>query len=220
MLQVFLAELHLAYRRRGEFVNPLIFFVMVCALFPLAITPEHEELRQIAPGVIWVAAMLATLLSLDVMFKHDFDDGSLEQMLFSGHSLYWLVMIRVWVYWLLTGLPLILISPVLATMFFLPIDAYTELLLSLLLGTPTLAFIGSIAAALTVSVKKGGLILSLLTLPLFMPVLIFATSAVTAASQGLPSQGQLMLLVALLILGVLFTPIATAVAIKISVSND
>lgn len=220
MLKLFASELHLAYRRRSEFVNPLIFFVMVCALFPLAITPEHDELSRIAPGVIWVAAMLATLLSLDVLFKHDFDDGSLEQMLFSEHSLYWLVMVRVWVYWLLTGLPLVLISPLLATMFFLPLDAYPSLLMSLLIGTPTLAFIGSIAAALTVSVKKGGLILSLLTLPLFMPVLIFASSAVIAASQGLPSTGQLMLLVALLIVGVLFAPLATAVAVKISVSND
>lgn len=213
-------ELRLAYRRRSELVNPLIFFLMVCALFPLAITPAQEQLQEIAPGVIWVAAVLATLLSLDMLFRHDFDEGTLEQLMFSNQPLYLLVLIRVIAYWILAGLPLVLMSPLLATMLFLPYEAYGVLMLSLLIGTPLLCLIGSIAAALTVSIKKGGLILSLLTLPLFMPVLIFGSSAVVSAGQGLSSSGQLALLLALLVLGVIFAPLATAAAIRISVADD
>lgn len=213
-------ELRLAYRRRSELVNPLIFFLMVCALFPLAITPAREQLQQIAPGIIWVAAVLATLLSLDMLFRHDFEEGTLEQLLFSSQPLYILVLIRVLAYWVLAGLPLVVVSPLLATMLFLPYEAYGVLMLSLLIGTPLLCLIGSIAAALTVSIKKSGLILSLLTLPLFMPVLIFGSSAVVAASQGLPAKGQLLLLLAFLIFGVLFAPLATATAIRICVADD
>ena len=213
-------ELRLAYRRRSELVNPLIFFLMVCALFPLAITPDHQELQKVAPGVIWVAAVLATLLSLDMLFRHDFDEGTLEQMLFSKQPLYLLVLVKVLAYWLLTGLPLVLMSPLLATMFYLPVDAYLTLMLSLLIGTPVLCLVGSIAAALTVSIKKSGLILSLLTMPLFMPVLIFGSSAVVASSQGLPSKGQLVLLLAFLVMGAVFAPLATATAIRISVADD
>jgi len=213
-------ELRLAYRRRSELVNPLIFFLMVCALFPLAITPDHQELQKIAPGIIWVAAVLSTLLSLDMLFRHDFDEGTLEQMLFSSQPLYLLVLVKVFAYWLLTGLPLVLLSPLLATMFYLPVDAYLTLMLSLLIGTPILCLIGSIAAALTVSIKKSGLILSLLTMPLFMPVLIFGSSAVVASSQGLPPKGQLVLLLGFLVMGVLFAPLATAIAIRISVADD
>lgn len=221
MIGRFLAmELRLAYRRRSELVNPLIFFLMVCALFPLAITPDHKELQNIAPGVIWVAAVLATLLSLDMLFRHDFDEGTLEQMLFSAQPLYLLVLIKIFAYWLLTGLPLVLMSPLLATMFYLPLEAYTTLMLSLLIGTPLLCLIGSIAAALTVSIKKSGLILSLLTMPLFMPVLIFGSSAVVASTQGLPSKGQLVLLLAFLVMGALLAPLATGTAIRISVSDD
>lgn len=213
-------ELRSAFRRRSELVNPLIFFLMVCALFPLAITPAQEQLQEIAPGVIWVAAVLATLLSLDMLFRHDFEEGTLEQLMFSNQPLYLLVLIRVLAYWMLAGLPLVLISPLLATMLFLPYEAYGVLMLSLLVGTPLLCLIGSIAAALTVSIKKGGLILSLLTLPLFMPVLIFGSSAVVSAGQGLSSNGQLALLLALLVLGVIFAPLATAAAIRISVADD
>lgn len=220
VLRLLALELRLAYRRRSELVNPLIFFLMVCALFPLAITPDHDELRQIAPGVIWVAAVLATLLSLDMLFRHDFDEGTLEQLLFSTQPLYLLALIKIFAYWLLTGLPLVLMSPLLATMFYLPSDAYIVLLLSLLVGTPLLCLIGSIAAALTVSIKKSGLILSLLTMPLFMPVLIFGSSAVAASVQGLPSKGQLVLLLAFLVIGTLFAPLATATAIRISVADD
>ena len=193
---------------------------MVCALFPLAISPDDDQLRVIAPGVIWVGALLATLLSLDMLFRHDFDEGTLEQLLFSKQSLYLLVLIRVLSYWLFTGLPLVLISPLLAIMLFLPVEAYWTLVLSLLIGTPVLCLIGCFAAALTVSIKKGGLVIALLTLPLFMPVLIFGSSAVVASAQGLPANGQLAMLLAFLVFALLFAPLAAAAAIRISVADD
>ena len=200
--RMILTELKLLYRRRQELVNPLIFFLMVCTPFPLAVSPDSEQLSVIAPGVIWVAAMLASLLSLDAIFRHDFDDGTLEQMLFSGQPLYLLILVKVVCYWLMSGLPLVVISPLLATMLFLPVEAVPVLMMSLLLGTPILCLVGAIGAALTVSLKKGGVVISLLVLPLFMPVLIFGSSAVVAASQGLPATGQLAWLAALLMFGI------------------
>lgn len=213
-------EMRLLYRRRQELVNPLIFFLMVCTLFPLAVSPESERLQALAPGIIWVAAMLASLLSLDMLFRHDFDDGTLEQLSFSGQSFYLLALLKVALYWLMSGLPLVLISPLLAVMLFLPSDALPTLLLSLLLGTPTLCFIGGIGAALTLSLKKGGVIISLLVLPLFMPVLIFGSSAVVASSQGLAATGQLAWLAALLVFSATFAPFATAIALRISIASD
>lgn len=220
LLRLILTELKLLYRRRQELVNPLIFFLMVCTLFPLAVSPDSEQLQTMAPGIIWVAAMLASLLSLDMLFRHDFDDGTLEQMAFSEQPLYLLSLIKVICYWLMSGLPLVMISPLLAVMLFLPMDAIPVLLLSLLLGTPVLSLVGAIGAALTVSLKKGGVVISLLVLPLFMPVLIFGSSAVVAASQGLPATGQLAWLGVLLVLGVTMAPLATAIAIRISIASD
>lgn len=215
-----LAELKLLYRRRQELVNPLIFFLMVCTLFPLAVSPDSEDLQAMSPGIIWVAAMLASLLSLDMLFRHDFDDGTLEQLTFSGQSLYLLTLVKVVCYWLMSGLPLVIISPLLATMLFLPVDTLPVLMLSLLVGTPILSLIGSIGAALTVSLRKGGVIIALLVLPLFMPVLIFGSSAVAATAQGLPATGQLAWLAAFLVFALTVAPIATATAIRISVSCD
>ena len=218
--RMILTELKLLYRRRQELVNPLLFFVMVCALFPLAVSPDSEQLKAIAPGIIWVAAMLASLLSLDAMFRHDFDDGTLEQMLFSGQSFYLLVLVKVACYWSMTGLPLTMVSPLLATMLFLPTAAISVLMLSLLLGTAVLCLAGAIGAALTVSLKRAGVVIALLVLPLFMPILIFGSSAVVAASQGLPATGQLAWLAALLMFGIILAPCATAAAIRISIACD
>jgi len=220
LIKMATTELKLLYRRRQELVNPLVFFLMVCTLFPLAVSPDSEQLKLIAPGVIWVSALLASLLSLDLLFRHDFDDGSLEQSLFSHQPLYLLTLIKVGCYWLVSGLPLVVISPLLALMLFLPVEAVPVLFVSLLLGTPTLSLIGSIGAALTVSLKKGGIIISLLVLPLFMPVLIFGSNAVVAASQGLSVTAHLAWLCVLLVLAITFAPFATAAAIRISAASD
>ena len=220
LLKMAATELKLLYRRRQELVNPLIFFLMVCTLFPLAVSPDAEQLRILAPGVIWVAAMLASLLSLDMLFRHDFDDGTLEQTLFSDQPLYLLTLVKVGCYWLMSGLPLVIISPLLAMMLFLPADTIPTLVLSLLLGTPILSLVGAIGAGLTVSLRKGGVIISLLVLPLFMPVLIFGSSAVLAVSQGLSATGQLAWLSVLLVLAITLAPFAIAMAVRISVASD
>ena len=220
LLKMAATELKLLYRRRQELVNPLIFFLMVCTLFPLAVSPDAEQLRILAPGVIWVAAMLASLLSLDMLFRHDFDDGTLEQTLFSDQPLYLLTLVKVGCYWLMSGLPLVIISPLLAMMLFLPADTIPTLVLSLLLGTPVLSLVGAIGAGLTVSLRKGGVIISLLVLPLFMPVLIFGSSAVLAVSQGLSATGQLAWLSVLLVLAITLAPFAIAMAVRISVASD
>ena len=220
LLKMAATELKLLYRRRQELVNPLIFFLMVSTLFPLAVSPDAEQLRILAPGVIWVAAMLASLLSLDMLFRHDFDDGTLEQTLFSDQPLYLLTLVKVGCYWLMSGLPLVMISPLLAMMLFLPADTIPTLVLSLLLGTPVLSLVGAIGAGLTVSLRKGGVIISLLVLPLFMPVLIFGSSAVLAVSQGLSATGQLAWLSVLLVLAITLAPFAIAMAVRISVASD
>lgn len=220
VLSIVVTELKLLYRRRQELVNPLIFFLMVCTLFPLAVSPDSEELAAMAPGIIWVAAMLASLLSLDILFRRDFDDGTLEQMTFSGQSLYMLSLIKVGCYWLMSGLPLVIISPLLALMLFLPEQSIGALIYSLLLGTPILSLIGAIGAALTVSLKKGGMVVSLLVLPLFMPVLIFGSNAVVSASQDGEFVGQLALLAAFLVMAVVLAPLAISTAIRISIACD
>ena len=215
-----ISEVRLLYRRRQELVNPLIFFLMVCTLFPLAVTPEAERLREMAPGIIWVAATLASLLSLDMLFKHDFEEGALEQLLFSNQPLYLLALMKTACYWLMTGLPLVIVSPLLGLMLFVPSEAMLTLMLTLLLGTPVLSFIGGIGAALTVSLKRGGVVISLLILPLFMPVLIFGSSAVAAAAQGLPVNGHIAWMLVLLLMSVLLAPLAIATAIRISIAAD
>ncbi len=211
-------DLTLAFRRRSEMINPLLFFVLVTTLFPLGIGADPALLRSIGPGIIWVGALLAALLSLETVFRSDFEDGSLEQLLLSPHPLSILMIAKVFAHWLITGLPLLLVAPLLGLLLDLPADAITTLLLTLALGTPVLSLIGTIGVALTVGLRKGGMILSLLVLPLYIPVLIFAAEAVTSAGAGLPVGAHLSLLSALLVLAISLSPAATAAALKISLS--
>lgn len=210
-------DLLLAFRHRNEIVNPLAFFLMVAVLFPLGVSPEAKFLAQVAPGVIWVAALLASLLSVDGIFRTDFDDGSLEQMLISPQSLAALVLAKVLSHWLISGFLLALLSPLLAMMLFLPSSALFALVISLLLGTPTLSLIGAIGAALTVGLRKGGVLISLLVLPLYIPVLIFGAGTVQAAAQGMPITGYLALLAVLLVVSLMVAPLAIVAALNISV---
>lgn len=209
-------DLLLAYRRRTEMINPLLFFVLVTALFPLGIGADPNLLRDIAPGIIWVAALLAAMLSLDSVFRSDFDDGSLEQFLISAQPLSVLVLAKVVAHWLITGLPLLVIAPLLGLLLDLPAGSIGTLMVTLLLGTPVLSMVGAIGVALTVGLRRGGVILSLLVLPLYIPVLIFAANAVETAGAGLPITAHLSLLAALLVLSVSLSPVATAAALKIS----
>lgn len=209
----------LAVRNPGEWLNPLMFFLMVAALFPLAVDPDPKFLGKIAGGVIWVAALLATLLSLDALFKADVEDGSLEQWLASGESLYAMALGKALVHWCISGLPLTIMSPVLALMLNMPNEAYGALILSLAVGTPVLSLLGAVGAALTAGVRSGGLLLSLLILPLYIPVLIFAASAVYSAGIGMDFNGQLGFLGAILALAMCLTPFAVAAALKLNLSR-
>lgn len=210
-------ELILALRRRSDIVNPLAFFLMVAVMFPLAVSPEPKFLALVAPGVIWVAALLACLLSADGIFRSDFDDGSLEQILVSPQPLVLVVLAKVLSHWIISGFCLALMSPLLAMMLFLPSEGLGALILSLLLGTPTLSLLGAIGAGLTVGLRKGGILISLLILPLYIPVLIFGAGTVQAGAMGLPIAGYLALLGALLVLSMMLAPFAIAAALKISV---
>lgn len=211
-------DLTLAMRHRSEIANPLLFFVLVVSLFPLGLGPEAHTLQTIAPGVIWVAALLAALLSLEGIFRSDFEDGSLEQLLLSPHPLAALVLTKVIAHWLVSGLPLILVAPLLGVLLQLPEAAMGALLATLALGTPVLSLVGSIGVALTVGLRRGGVLLSLLVLPLYVPVLVFASSAVSDAAIGLTIIAQLYFLGALLALALTLAPLAAAAALRISVS--
>lgn len=213
---VFKRDITIALRHKDDIFNPLIFFVMVITLIPLGIGPEPQTLARIAPGVIWVAALLASLLSLDRLFKTDHADGTLEQMLLSPCPVFILVLAKIWAHWCLTGLPLIIVAPLLAVMLNLHDNSYMALILTLIIGTPILSFIGAIGVALTVGIKKGGVLLSLLVLPLYIPVLIFATSAVDTASMSLPYNGQLAIIAALFVGSLLLAPFAVSAALKVS----
>ncbi|NLO79688.1 MAG: heme exporter protein CcmB [Xanthomonadaceae bacterium] len=210
-------DLLLAFRARSELLNPLIFFALVVSLFPLATSPEPGVLRLLAPGIIWVAALLATLLSLDQLFRSDHDDGSLEQLVLSPHPLPLLVLAKIFAHWLVTGLPLVLVAPLLGAMLNLPAPALLTLASGLLLGTPILSAIGAIGAALTVRLRRGGMLLSLLILPLYVPVLVFAAAAVEASAAGLPARGQLYLIASLMLFSLSFAPMAIAAALRVSV---
>lgn len=211
-------DLLLAFRRRAEMANPIFFFVMVVTLFPLAVGAQAHLLQNMAPGVICVSALLAALLSLDNMFRSDFDDGSLEQMLLSPHSLPVLVLGKIIAHWLVTGLPLLLAAPLLALFLGLPDRAMGTLFFTLILATPLLSLIGAIGVALTVGLRRGGMILSLLVLPLYVPVLIFASSAVDRAAGGLPTAAQLNILAAMLFLALVLAPLPATAALKMSVN--
>ncbi len=211
-------DLILAVRRRAEIVNPLFFFILVVTLFPLGIGAQATLLQAMAPGVIWVSALLAAMLSLDSLFRSDFDDGSLEQMLLSPYPVAVLVLGKVVAHWLVTGLPLILIAPLLAVFLGLPDAAMGTLVKTLVLGTPVLSLIGAIGVALTVGLRRGGMILSLLVLPLYIPVLIFASNAVDMAAMGLPVSAQINILMAILCLALVLAPLPAAAALKMSVN--
>jgi heme exporter protein B len=216
LVAVLRREVALAVRQKGEVLTPLVFFVVIASLFPLGIGPESALLLRMAPGVLWVSALLAAMLSLQRLFATDYADGSLEQMVLSGTPLSLLVAAKALSHFLLSGLPLVLMAPVLGLQFGLDSRALGILMLSLLLGTPTLSLIGAIGAALTLGVRGAGVLLSLLTLPLYIPVLIFGAGAVEADAAGLGANGHLSLLAALLVLSAFFAPLATATALRIS----
>lgn len=206
MLAVLRREIALAMRQKGEVLTPLVFFIVIASLFPLGVGPESALLLRMAPGVLWVSALLAAMLSLQRMFASDYADGSLEQMLLSSTPLALLVAAKALSHFLLSGLPLVLVAPVLGLQFGLDGPALGILMLSLLLGTPTLSLIGSIGASLTLGVRGAGVLLSLLILPLYIPVLIFGAGAVEAYASGLGPGGHLSLLAALLVLALFFAP--------------
>lgn len=212
-------DLLLVFRHRNDINNPLAFFLMVAVLFPLGVSPEPAFLSEVAAGVIWVAALLACLLSVDGIFRGDYEDGSLEQMLVSPEPLLILVLAKVISHWLVSGFCLAIISPLVAMMFFLPCEGYPALILSLLLGTPTLSLMGAIGAGLTVGLRRGGVLISLLVLPLYIPVLIFGAGTVQAGAMGLPIQGYLALLGAILVFSIMLAPFAIAAALKVSVRS-
>ncbi|GAA3715123.1 heme exporter protein CcmB [Oceanisphaera sediminis] len=211
-------ELVSALRRRADILNPLWFFVIVITLFPLGIGPEPTLLARIAPGIVWVAALLSSLLALERLFRDDFIDGTLEQLMLMPCPLGVLVLAKVMAHWLLTGLPLLLLSPLVAVLLSLDMVGFQAVFLTLLLGTPILSLLGAIGVALTVGIGKGGVLLSLLTLPLYIPVLIFATSAIEAASLGVPYDGQLAILAAMLVGSMTLAPFAIASALRVSVN--
>lgn len=210
-------EVRLALRNRAAILHPLWFFLIVIMLFSLAIGPEPALLRRLAPGIVWVSALLACLLSLEGLFEDDFLDGALDQLLMTPLPLPMVALGKVFAHWLMTGLPLLVISPLAALFLSLDSRAWEAMALSLLLGTPTLSLIGAIGVSLTLGLRKGGMLLSLLLLPLFIPVLIFATATLDNAAQGLPYDGYLAILGALLVGSVMLAPFAIAGALRVSV---
>lgn len=212
-------DLRLALRQSGDWLMPLGFFLLVVTLFPLAVTPEPKKLAVMAPGVIWVGALLAMLLSLDSLFRQDLEDGSLEQLLVAPAPLPLLVLAKVAAHWLQTGFCLVLLAPVAAVMLFLDFKVLPVLVATLLLGTPVLSLVGAIAAALTVALRRGGVLVPLITLPLLVPVIVFATGAVQAAAAGMPVAGYLALLGAFLVLALTLVPFAVAAALRIAIGG-
>ena len=209
-------ELLVAMRRRSDVATALLFFVVVSSLFPLGVGAEPNKLRAIAPGVIWVAALLSSMLSLARLFAADHADGTLEQMVLGAAPLGVIAAAKAFAHWLVSGLPLVAIAPLLALQYDLERELYGVLALSLLLGTPVLSLIGGIGAALTLGVRGGGVLLALLVLPLYVPVLVMGAGSVDMASAGLAGQGQLLILGAMLIAAAAFAPWATAAALRIS----
>lgn len=210
-------DLLLAWRRPADALGSVFFFVMVCSLFPLGLGPEPDLLRTLAPGVLWVAALLATLLGLPRLFAADHADGTLEQMLLLPQPTLLLVLAKTLAHWLLFGAPLLLLAPLLALQYGLPLDAIQTLLISLALGTPSLSLIGAIAAALTLASRGGGILLSLLLLPLYIPVLVFAAGAVGAQQAGLSATAHLQLLAALGLLCLVLAPGAAAAGLRVAI---
>jgi heme exporter protein B len=212
-------DFRLVWRRRGEAMQPLLFALMVLALFPLALGNERALLARIAPAVVWAAVLVSAVLGLDSLYRSDAEDGSLEQMLMSPVPLAWLLAMRIAVHWLTTALPLLLLAPLLGEMLYLPHDLLGPLLASLALGTPLLSLLGAVVAALTVGIRRSGIILAVLALPLFVPVLVFGAGAVVAAANGGQDWiGALLLLGAGLALALVAAPLAAAAAIRIALA--
>jgi len=218
-LKIIERELQIAMRKQAEILNPLWFFLIVITLFPLVIGPDPVLLSRIATGVAWVAALLSALLSFERLFRDDFIDGSLEQLMLTAQPLALTALAKVIAHWLLTGLPLILLSPIAALLLSLELHIWWALVLTLLIGTPILSCLGAIGVALTVGLRKGGVLLSLLVVPLFIPVLIFAASVLDAASLNLPYHGQLAILGAILAFALTLTPFAIASALRVSLDQ-
>lgn len=216
LLTIIQRELTVAWRKPTEILNPLWFFLLVITLFPLLIGPNPDLLEKIATGITWVAAVLSALLSFERLFRDDYLDGSLEQLLLLPSSLAQVALAKVIAHWLLTGLPLILLSPIVAILLSLEMRIWWALVFTLLLGTPILSCLGAIGVALTVGLRKGGTLLSLLILPLFLPVLIFAASVLDAATLNIDYTGQLAILAAMLALAITLSPYAIAGALRVS----
>jgi heme exporter protein B len=209
-------DLRLAFRRPGELVQPLLFFAIVATLFPLAITPEKSQLRVVAPGVVWVAALLASLLALEFLYRDDAHDGALEQFALSGQSLTVLLFAKTAAHWLLTGAPLAIMGPLAALALGAPMSSVPGVLASVAVGSVALSLVGSIGASLTLGVRRSGVLLSVLTLPLVIPVLIFGARATQLAIEGSDYTAALQLLGAMAVLGVTLAPLAAAAAVRIS----
>jgi heme exporter protein B len=209
-------DLRLAFRKREQLVQPLAFFAIVTTLFPLAITPERSQLREIAPGVIWVGALLAALLALDFLFRDDAQDGTLEQYALSGQSLTWLLFAKTATHWLLTGLPLALMAPLAGTTLGVDPPAFAGILIAIGVGTLALSLVGSVGAALTLGVKHSGVLLAILILPLAVPILVFGARATQLAIRGESFTAALELLAAFAVLGLTLAPLAAAAAVRIS----
>ena len=212
-------DLVLALRRKNEVITSVFFFVVVAALFPVGIGPEMNTLRLVGPGILWVGALLASMLSLGRMFAADHADGSLEQMALSPHSLSVLVAAKILAHWILSGLPLVLLAPVIGLQFDLSANALWILTLSLLLGTPVLSLIGAVGAALTLGVRGGDVLLTLLVLPLYVPALVFGAGAVQAEISGLGASAHLSILSAMVLVAAVFSPWASAAALRVALES-
>jgi len=211
-------DLLIAYKRKNDMINPFMFFLIVASLFPIGISPDPDRLAEIATGVLWISALLASLLAMDNLFRSDYEDGSLEQLLLSPHPLYFLVLAKNISHWLVSGLPVALVSPLIAYMLNLPSESYFTLFITLLIGTPVLSLLGSIGVALTVGLGSRGLILAVIILPMSAPILIAGTLTVEQTLNGAPLAGYLAILGAMLFCSVSFAPLASAAALRISVN--
>ena len=211
-------DLLIAYKKKNDLFNPFMFFVLVATLFPIGISPEPEVLGEISAGVLWISALLASLLAMDNLFRADFEDGSLELLMLSPHPLYFLVLAKNVAHWLVSGLPVVLVSPLIAYMLNFPEGAYSTLVLTLLLGTPVLSLLGSIGVALTVGLGSRGLILAVITLPMSVPVLIAGTLTVSQTLEGASLSGYLAIMGAMLVAAFTLAPLASAAALRISVN--
>ncbi len=219
MLNYFKRDISLVWRNRSDLATPLLFFVVALSFFPLGVSPDPSVLGTISSGLIWVVALLATQISLDSLFRPDYEDGTLEQIFFSDMPLSVVAFIRVFVYWLLMGLPLCLLSPILAVMLSMDAQIIGLLVLTLVCGTVYLCFVGAIGAALTVSLRRGGVLISLISMPLCVPPLIFGANALNQYSQGLDVTPVLLILFGLMILSMTFAPLVIAGALKMSLEN-